>query len=1088
MNAALGSAGTVLRDRYQLIELAGSGGQGAVWRALDLRHDRTVAIKLRPGSRADERDLMSEARVLLNVRPHPNIPLVREDFFEDGLFCLVMDWIEGSDLTYLPNSATSFDEVLSYIDQVATALDHLHSHDPVIVHQDVKPSNIVVTRDGRAVLVDFGIARAAQRYVDPSGTTMFIAPEVIQGAPATAASDVYSFAVTIFTILTGNTPEPGIGPDLAWVPATYRERVVSALQRGLASDPDRRPATAGALALALRPPVGRRLPGLLGRTAELAELDRRVGAAREGLGSVVYIAGEPGIGKTALCAALVDRAERSGIQVYGASADVSVGAFGVWRSVLHAAGIDDRTTVATLDGTGAARTSDVEQFVVFESVIDALRGAAQKQPLAIVLEDMHAADAASVALLSYLVERLSGTPVLVLATLRQAEAAKDASLGPLLEAAAKRGDVMELSGLGSDDVATFIESAGGRPPAPGTVDAIHRATAGNPLFLVELTRLLRSSGQLERPVSGMALPIPVNVRDAIRRRLQQLDADVLTALEIGAIHGLRFDEATVAELRGAGPPVAGLLADAQDAGLVSLTDDGYAFTHALICEQLYESVPLVRRANLHAAIARAIERDARDDDAEAIAALAHHSWHGAQLGIEVDAAARYALRAARRLHAERAYKDANVWYERALQLADRADLPEDERCAAQVYLAQSLWQLGETTQAVQAARAAVPRVRALGNAEMLARVAASAGSVHMFGVRETESIALIEEALAHPDCDPRDRAHLASLLAIKYAMAGENERVAPLLDEALDVARRYGEPHTLSNVLYRRARMYGGPDHVHERLANSEESAELAIESDNTIGYRHALIEMIACLLEIGERTRIDVELHRLEEAAARSGHGLSVWHAAVFRATLLTIDGNLTAAERQAERALEIGQSIFDPDALLNFGLQLAAVRREQGRVGEIAPMFREATARYPGVPIWPLVLSYLDAESGNLERARDEWPAVVATLDTLPRDRNWLIGVTLGAETCVHLGDAGCAGMFRTMLMPYADRFSTGGTGSVAWSSIGRVAGSLAMLMGDLDEAREMFDRAQGACGRLQARLEAARVAAEVARLPAN
>src|SRR5690348_12350379 len=98
---AKGAGPTLLQERYELLALVGRGGQGEVWRAHDHRHGRTVAIKMRRCAEADRSDVLAEGGVLLSLRPHPNVPTVREDFFAGDDYCLVMDWIEGMDLRRL---------------------------------------------------------------------------------------------------------------------------------------------------------------------------------------------------------------------------------------------------------------------------------------------------------------------------------------------------------------------------------------------------------------------------------------------------------------------------------------------------------------------------------------------------------------------------------------------------------------------------------------------------------------------------------------------------------------------------------------------------------------------------------------------------------------------------------------------------------------------------------------------------------------------------------------------------------------------------------------------------------------------------
>lgn len=238
-------------DRYDQIAAVGSGGQGEVVRALDRRHNRHVALKIRPAlDRSRRAELLSEARILLSLQPHPRLPLVRDDFFVDDRYVIVMDWIDGTDLrTSLTNRGDPglpLDDVLAYLTDVAEALDLLHSHDPPIVHGDVKPANCVLTTEGRVVLVDFGIASGGEGASLGSGTRGFVAPEVILGGRPTPAADVFGFAATAVALLTGRAPD-GTSPAFGDMP-----RLVDALRVGLSVDPSRRPGTTSELLERLR--------------------------------------------------------------------------------------------------------------------------------------------------------------------------------------------------------------------------------------------------------------------------------------------------------------------------------------------------------------------------------------------------------------------------------------------------------------------------------------------------------------------------------------------------------------------------------------------------------------------------------------------------------------------------------------------------------------------------------------------------------------------------------------------------------------------------------------------------------------------
>ena len=174
-----------------MLSTLGAGGEGHVVKALDRQHDRLVALKIREVR--DDRlreELLNEARILLAVPPHPALPLVREDFFDGDRYVVAMDWVEGTDLARLlrergrPGLAPS--SVLAYLAQAAEALTHLHSQDPPVIHGDVKPANLILTKGGRVKLVDFGMSSAPAAPRRRAGTPGFRAPELAADGDAVA--------------------------------------------------------------------------------------------------------------------------------------------------------------------------------------------------------------------------------------------------------------------------------------------------------------------------------------------------------------------------------------------------------------------------------------------------------------------------------------------------------------------------------------------------------------------------------------------------------------------------------------------------------------------------------------------------------------------------------------------------------------------------------------------------------------------------------------------------------------------------------------------------------------------------------------
>ena len=298
----------LINDRYEPLELVAEGGQGRVFMSLDHQHQRRVALKIRDFSPAVDREaLLREAGVLLQLEPHRGLPTVRDDFFVGDRYYLVMDWIDGSNLQTILSQrgdpGLPPETVVGYLVEAAAALDHLHGQDPPVVHGDVKPANLVLGRNGRVFVVDFGIAVRLGAFA-AAGTPGYLAPEVAAGESATPAADVYALAATAFALLTGSPPTGEI-PNWTGIQTVDAKNFERALRLALSTDPARRPASCRELTERLRGwlspderargnlPDGR--TSFVGRERELEELQRSLAEAR-----MLTLIGAGGCGKTRL--------------------------------------------------------------------------------------------------------------------------------------------------------------------------------------------------------------------------------------------------------------------------------------------------------------------------------------------------------------------------------------------------------------------------------------------------------------------------------------------------------------------------------------------------------------------------------------------------------------------------------------------------------------------------------------------------------------------------------------------------------------------------------------------------------------------
>jgi hypothetical protein len=378
--------GDRIAGRYEVLELLGRGGAGAVLRVKDHQGGSIRALKLhaprrRPGhppppgpSPAAGADsdgwswrLRREFYVLAQLR-HPNIVRVHEWGEDRGFLYYTMDPIAGRDAADLGHLAP--EQVIDLLVAITSALGLIHARG--FVHQDIKPRNIRVP-DGAsgdrpllgALLMDFGlIAPAATDHGDRvttvelehdlpvshtgdekssrtrrvAGTAGFIAPEVLLGAPADGRSDLYAVGVTAHLLLTGQLPPHAGAVGLAGRMEQVPPGLAQLVGELLAADPRRRPADAAELAerlAALAPGTDRQeasaahlapsylaAPRLVGREPEMAALRRAWGRASEGQGGPVYLVGAPGMGKSRVMEAFALEMRISGARVLQAAAEL----------------------------------------------------------------------------------------------------------------------------------------------------------------------------------------------------------------------------------------------------------------------------------------------------------------------------------------------------------------------------------------------------------------------------------------------------------------------------------------------------------------------------------------------------------------------------------------------------------------------------------------------------------------------------------------------------------------------------------------------------------------------------------------------
>jgi class 3 adenylate cyclase/tetratricopeptide (TPR) repeat protein len=871
------------------------------------------------------------------------------------------------------------------------------------------------------------------------------------------------------------------------------------------SDGQRPPLTAAAVDSAL-----------VGRDAELAVLRAAVDASVAGRGHVVLLAGEPGIGKTSLAVETAAHAGRQGAAVCWGSCWEGGGApaFWPWIQVLraHAAEIDD-ATLAEEVGPGAGDVLRIlpelaprlppappvpelepeqARFRLFDALTSMLCRAASRRPMFIVLDDLHWADESSLLLLGFVTAQVTANAVAIVGTYRDTEVDADHPMASVL--ASRRGQVVSITGLDSDAVGRLMASTAGTNPTPQLSAAVHRQTAGNPLFVAEMTRLLAARDALHGVDVGVG--VPAGIREVIERRLVRLPQHCVETLTIAAVVGEEFAVDVVAAASGSS--VAAVLEGldpAVEAGAVREVRVGrYRFAHALFREVLYEGQGTIARARLHLQVGTALEGRTTDRDDAPAAELAKHFAEAAVMD-EEHRAVRYAVLAGEQATAALAYIEAVTHYESALTVVDLVGGSESERAELLLDLGRARWRAGDRTGASTDIHRAVELARRTGQSQVLALAALALRSIGgVSGMADNERLVLLEEAnAALGDAETPLRVRVIAGLAQEYYHAWlhqtEAQRGAELANQAVDLARRLGDAQTLASALVAQHDAHWLPGHETQRLAIATELASVARDAgDRELGVEAILLQAVA-LTELSDALAVG----RLEEFV-RQAELLHQPHfdylAATRRATLAMIRGDLEALDRHLDEARVLASKHGEPDAyLVESAGTMARDTLRDDRAASVTLSRRAYGGRvYEEMVVVIQCLALIEA--GELERAR---PLLLSIdLDDLEgrylHNYGWLYVLATVAEAAARLGEVTVMAQVEARLIPHAQ---TGIVIAGCVSYMGNSSHYLGLIYAATDraqEARQAFESALAAYDRLGADGWADRTRRELQALPSS
>ncbi len=737
--------------------------------------------------------------------------------------------------------------------------------------------------------------------------------------------------------------------------------------------------------------------------------------------------------------------------------------------------------IETEDVGGAGQRS--EAFAAWRRFLEEL---AEQRATVLVFEDLHWADEALLDFVDHLVDWASRVPILVLATARPELLARRPGWG----GGKLNSATILLSPLSDQETESLVRSLLGPTELPlDAHDVLLERAGGNPLYAEEFVRMLTDRrGELTMPES---------VQGVIAARLDTLAREEKELLQDAAVVGRVFWLGALGRERWTLEQRLHALERKEFVRRERRTsvagEAEYSFSHALLREVSYEQIPRSQRAAKHRAAAEWIESLGRPEDHAEL--RAHHFLQaieyaeaaGEPRGASGGQAVRALAEAGDRALSLNAYPAATRYYERAIAIASGEGDDPRTQCDLLISLGDAQARAGDMPTAKKTFMTAAELGRRTNSPDQLARAALGYGGRLVYGRagRDSRLVPLLEEALsALSESEARLRARLLARLAGALRDEASPARRDSLSGQAVKLARRIGDPATLTYALDGRSHAIFAPDNQLERLGIAAELIELAEEIGEAERAAQAYESRAIAYLELGEMVEGETALGAMARLADELRQPAQLWNVAGGRAMLALLRGQHGDAEELIRQALALGEQAQGTEALTAFRLQRYSLGRVQGGLDELESTIRISVEEYPARVVFKCVLSHIYAELGREHEARRVFDELAAGgFKALPRDQEWLFSMSVLAESCAFLGDVKRAAVLYDLLLPHralaAVDFPEGHAGSMS-----RYIGVLASTTGRSDEAERHFEDALAMNTKIGARPWLARTQLDYAR----
>ena len=830
----------------------------------------------------------------------------------------------------------------------------------------------------------------------------------------------------------------------------------------------------------------------VGRRAEVERLETVWAAIEDDRRQVVFVGGEPGVGKTRLVAEVAHALRELGATVlWGACREEFNTPYRPFVAILEQAleqvtpeGLRDitpqsaapllRLTRATLrfwpEAASLSSGAGDSRPILFDAVLRVLLAVAEQKPTVLVLEDLHWAPEPTLAMLSHLVESTAGERILVLATRRTTAPDRTDTVSFALADLHRLDGVarIDLVGLATEDVVEYLvrEAGVSLSAARETAPVLRDHTGGNPFFLQEYWHDLVTRGGLAAIRSGYARA-PESVQDALARRLAAFDIAHARVLELAAVGGDVVDPALLVLACDLGPDGvlegidlavrAGLLvADADDGG-------GYRFAHSLARQAVLDRMTAPELASAHARVAGVLEnRLLGEDDPGLVAQLAHHYVQARALG-HGEKAVHYLVLAAEQAVRSIAHSEAAALYERASQLhvargPSRVELlSAAARChlhAGHFPIARQIYEDLATDED--------PRVR-------LMAAIGHEGASWRPSQNGQRSLVLLSEALRAAALDDHDPLKVRALASMGRAASftGDRGQARLLGEEALQRARASGDEELTAHALG--ATLWQGltPDLAGPLLARALELHEIGsrLGDDDHLG--PAAFHRGAFAYIVGDEPAWSSAQRDLTEIALSRGQPFFRYVAGCSRYTHRYAVGDFAGAGHIVAWLDDQFSHEFGGATEGSWGVQQFMLRRVTGGLDQVRSLI---TGDETLDDHWLPGLLALYTELELWEPAARLLTHLCDRLDDYRAGAQWAGVLAFTTEAAVRLDDAASAAVLRPLLAEYAGANLMAGANVAVFGSADRYLAQLDSLLGapsaDLHFERALeMDRRMGA-----------------------